>query len=98
MGNVRSRILRIMPLVALAAAVGAASDFRLANAAQNEDIVTVRTRLAQNVDVDASQVDGTIPLFCEVHHDKQGLGKLKAGPSPRNANRYGTFFPFRSSL
>lgn len=98
MGNVRSRILRRMPLTALAAAVSTASDFRFANAAQNEGIVTVRTLLAQNVDVDASQLGGTTPLFGAAHHDKQSLGKLKAGTSPRNAHPYRTFFPFPEQL
>ena len=57
MGNVHSRTPLLMTLAVALAAVAAAGDIRLANAIQNDDLVTVRSLLAQKVDVDVAQVE-----------------------------------------
>ena len=72
-------------------AVRAASDTRLADAAMNRDTATVRTLVAQKVDVNAPGNDGTPPLQWVVRAEDVELAQalLQAGADPRQPNRYG---------
>jgi uncharacterized protein len=92
-GFVRSLIWQMIPLMLAGAVIAACADVRLANAVQNQDKAAIRTLLAQHVDVDAAQVDGTSPLLWAAHNDDTDAAQLllRAGANPRTPNRYGVF-------
>jgi ankyrin repeat protein len=81
--------------VALLLGVGAAgqaqSGARLAVAMKNQDAAAVRTLLAQKVDVNAPNVDGTTALQWAAHWNDLDTVKalIAAGAKPNIASRYG---------
>src|ERR1051325_363860 len=90
------RPVKLVSLVAcltalLGGSVLAAVDTRLADAAMNRDVATVRSLIAQKVDVNAPGNDGTPPLHWVVRADDVdlALAMLKAGADPKQPNRYG---------
>src|SRR5437870_12876172 len=76
------------PCIAAAAGGDAAAT---ANAAQNRDMNTVRTRSRQRTDVNAAQPDGTTALHWAAHwNDLETVNLLlSAGAKVNTANRYG---------
>src|ERR1700733_11778199 len=54
---------------AFGAAFGATADSRLIDAARQSDVKTVRSLLAQHVDVNAKDVDGSTPLHWAAQRD-----------------------------
>jgi ankyrin repeat protein len=83
--------MRLASLLLAAALAAAASDTRLADAAKKGDGKTVRALLAQHVDVNAPQVDGTSALQWASYQDDAELARLliQAGANVNAANRYG---------
>src|ERR1700680_94166 len=70
---------------------GASSgDLRLIEAVKKSDIRTVRTLIAQHVDVNASEADGSTALHWAAQRDDPDLVGLliAAGAHPRAATRY----------
>jgi ankyrin repeat protein len=63
----------------------------LADAAEEQNAGVVRALLAKNVDVNASQADGTTALHWAAHDDDVALTRelIAAGANPNLANRYG---------
>jgi ankyrin repeat protein len=90
---------RLIVLVALVLGSASASaqelpataDGRLATAAANRDMTAVRALLAQKVDVNAADAQGTPALHWAVRVDDVDLVRLllSAGADPKLANRYG---------
>ena len=74
-----------------AGALAAATDLRVADAVESQDITTVRTLLAQRVDVNAPQPDGMTALLWAAHNDDLETAKLliQAGANVKAVNRYG---------
>ena len=79
----------------MATVVSAATDTRLADAAMQGERDTVRSLLAQKVDVNAPQGDGTTALHWAVYKDDLDLAKmlLASGASVRAATRIGAITP-----
>lgn len=75
----------------VSAGAAAARDARLADAVKRADEAAVRTLLAEQVDPDAPQADGSTPLHWAVHRDDVDIAALliEAGASATAANRYG---------
>jgi ankyrin repeat protein len=84
-----SLVVCLTPL--LGGSVLAAVDTRLADAAMNRDAATVRSLIAQKVDVNVPGNDGTPALHWVVRADDVELAQaiLKAGADPKQPNRYG---------
>ena len=80
----------VFVLMAGAAPVEAA-DARLVDAVKRADHAAVRALIAESVDADAPQADGSTPLHWAVHRDHPDIAALliKAGASVTAANRYG---------
>jgi len=80
-----------LTLLAPPLAAAAAADARLADAAMRQDMPTVRTLLAQKVDVNALGSDGTPALHWIVRVDDVATARLLigAGASATLTNRYG---------
>lgn len=78
-------------LVLLAGAPAAAKDLRLVEAAKKPDLPAVRSLIAQHVDVNAPDVDGTTALHWAAHLNNLGMADLllHARANPNLANRYG---------
>ena len=74
-----------------AASPAAAADARLVDAVKRADQSAVRALIAEPVDPDAPQADGSTPLHWAVHHGHTGIAALliEAGASVTAANRYG---------
>ena len=68
-----------------------AADARLVDAVQRADAAAVRTLLAERVDPDAPQADGSTALHWAVHRDDVDIAALLigAGANVAAANRYG---------
>ena len=83
--------LKTVALVLISAAVAAAADTRLADAAMKRDAAAVRALLAQKVDVNAPGRDGTPALHWAVRVDDVDTGApaARAGADAKLANRYG---------
>ena len=77
--------------VAKVEAPAANADVRLATAAANRDAVAIRALLAQRVDVNAPDIQGTPALHWAVRLDDVDLVRLllSAGADAKLANRYG---------
>ncbi len=88
---------RVCPTVAVVlallagAAPSAAPDARLVDAVRRADEAAVRALLAERVDPDTAEADGSTPLHWAVHHDQLGIAELliRAGARATAANRYG---------
>ncbi len=70
---------------------GGRPDTRLADAAKKMDRVAVRALVAQRLDVNAAQVDGTTALHWAANQDDLETAELlvRAGANAKAANRYG---------
>ncbi len=70
---------------------GAASDARLADAAERMDRATIRALLQRHVDVNAPQVDGMTALHWATYQDDLETAALlvRAGADVKATNRYG---------
>jgi ankyrin repeat protein len=77
-------------LVGAASAGAAPRDLRLLDAVKRSDLQTVRSLVAQRVDVNAADVDGSTALHWAARRDDGGLVEilLGAGANPRAATRY----------
>ena len=73
------------------AAPAAAADARLVDAVKRADKAAVRALIAEPVDPDAPQADGSTPLHWAVHRGHTDIAALllEAGASATAANRYG---------
>ena len=69
----------------------AAADVRLVDAVKRADAAAVRALLAEGLDPDAPQADGSTALHWAVHRDDAGVAALliEAGANVAAANRYG---------
>jgi ankyrin repeat protein len=78
-------------LLSTVSVLGAGSDARLADAAEEMDRARIRTLLQQRVDVNAPQVDGMTALLWATYQDDLETAELlvRAGAHVRAANRYG---------
>jgi ankyrin repeat protein len=78
-------------LLSLAGLDAAAADLTLVDAVKAANTSAVRTLLAQRVDVNAPQPDGTTALHWAAHGDDAALVELliQAGADAKAANRYG---------
>ncbi len=85
------RIVGATLLFALASSGTFAADSRLSDAVKSGNATTVRTLIAQHVDVNAAAVDGTTLLHDAVAADAPAIVDLllKAGAQVNVANRYG---------
>ena len=72
-------------------AAAEAADARLVDAVKRADAATVRALLAERIDPDAPQADGSTPLHWAVHRDQVDIAALliAAGANVTAANRYG---------
>jgi ankyrin repeat protein len=79
----------------MAALLSAAGDTRLSDAAMQDDRDTVRSLLAQKVDVNAPQGDGTTALHWAAYKDDVEMAKmlLASGASVKAATRIGSITP-----
>src|ERR1700676_1315825 len=79
----------------MAVLLSAASDSRLSDAAMQGDADAVRGELAQKVDVNAPQGDGTTALHWAAYKDDVEMGKmlLASGASVKAATRIGAITP-----
>ena len=70
---------------------GAASNARLADAAEKMDRPAIRALLRERVDVGAPQIDGMTALHWAAYHDEVEIADLlvRAGADVKAANRYG---------
>jgi uncharacterized protein len=92
--SVRSRLARCLVvswLTAIAPGMTAATDTRLADAAERRDAATVRTLLGQGVDLNAPGRDGTPALHWLIRVDdvETATALVRAGADPKLPNRYG---------
>jgi uncharacterized protein len=79
--------------IAFASAVWAGNnpDTRLVDAAAKPDLDTVRALIAQHIDVNTPQADGTTALHWAAHWDDRQMADLliRAGANPKTTNAYG---------
>ena len=82
------------------AGLGAQADVRIAHAAMEQDMATVRSLLEQGVDVNAPGIDGTPALHWVVRvDDLETAGLLiRSGADPMLANGYGATSLYVASL
>jgi uncharacterized protein len=92
-GRFRPIVVGVIGAIALlaASAIPAAADTRLADAAGKRDVVAVRALLAQKVDVNAPDAQGTPALHAAVRLDDVDIARLllEAGADAKLSNRYG---------
>jgi ankyrin repeat protein len=88
--RLRAQAAAVLLILTLGLAAGAA-DLRLVTAAKNGDRTAATSLLAQRVDVNAKEPDGTTALHWAVRADDLDLADrlLKAGANVKSANRYG---------
>jgi ankyrin repeat protein len=81
----------LLTMLLLAAAAAARAEVRLVDAVKMRDRAAVRTFLAQRVDVNAREFDGTTPLHWAVYEDDLEIAELlvRAGADVKATNRYG---------
>jgi uncharacterized protein len=72
-------------------AIAASADRRLASAVKSRDLVSVRSLMAQHVDVNVPDVEGMTALHWAAHWDDLDVARqlIRAGANTRSANRYG---------
>ena len=88
----RIRLTAALAMTLLAGAgPSAAADGLLVDAIERADEAAVRALLAEQVDPEAAEADGSTPLHWAVHHDQLGIAELliRAGARATVANRYG---------
>lgn len=80
--------------------LGAQADLRIANAAMEQDMVTVRSLIEEGVDPNAPGVDGTPALHWVVRVNDQETAELliRAGADPMLRNAYGATPLYLASL
>jgi ankyrin repeat protein len=83
-------LLAWLLLLALSTVEGAAGDLRLIDAVKNNDATAVRSLLAQRVDVNATEIDGSTALHWAAQRDNPEIARLllAAGANAKAANRY----------
>jgi uncharacterized protein len=81
----------LLALAAVSAWAGSSPDTRLVDAAAQPDLDAVRGLIAQHVDVNAPQADGTTALHWAAHWDDQAMADLliRAGATAKTRNAYG---------
>jgi ankyrin repeat protein len=86
---------KLLSAILLMAASAAAADTRLADAAQNSDRTLVKSLLAQKVDVNAAQGDGSTALLWAAFNDDLETAQLlvAAGANVKAATRIGAITP-----
>ncbi|HEX4274926.1 MAG TPA: ankyrin repeat domain-containing protein [Bryobacteraceae bacterium] len=84
------KTLTVLLFFAALATAAPNADFRLVDAAKNQDAATLRSLLKQKVDVNTPDVTGMTPLLWAAHHDDLDAVKLllAAGADAKAANRY----------
>jgi ankyrin repeat protein len=87
----RAKLIWISMAFAAAAVAGSNPDTRLVDAAAKPDVEAVRKLVAEHVDVNAPQADGTTALHWAAHWDNRELADLliRAGANPKTTNAYG---------
>jgi ankyrin repeat protein len=88
----RNRLLTLgLAITAMTATVASAADTRLVDAVKARNESTVRSLVAERVDVNAAAVDGTTPLHYAVADDATAVVDMliAAGAQVNAANRYG---------
>src|SRR5690242_254264 len=86
----------IIGLLIFSASVAAAGvDARISTAAMNRDSATVRALLAEKVDINAAQGDGTTALHWSAYNDDLELAKMlvASGANPNVKTRLGGITP-----
>ncbi len=88
-------LAKILSATMFTAMLVSAADTRLADAAQHSDRTTVQSLLAQKVDVNAPQGDGTTALHWAAFNDDLETAKMliAAGASVKAATRVGSITP-----
>jgi ankyrin repeat protein len=78
-------------LLSVSALLASVAGARLADAVQNQDLATVRSLLAQHLDVNTPQADGMTALLWAAHNDDLESAKalLQASANVKAVNRYG---------
>jgi ankyrin repeat protein len=87
----RAKSLYLALIAATAAFAGNSPDTRLVDAAAKPDTEAVRKLIAEHVDVNAPQADGTTALHWAAHWDDRAMADLLigAGANPKTTNAYG---------
>jgi ankyrin len=95
-----ARIVLGIWMGAMAAAAAAGPDSRLADAVERSDGDAVRALLAQKVDVNAAQADGTTALHWAVRRDDLATAKtlIDAGAKAGTVTRYGVTAIYLAAL
>ena len=90
-GDMRTAMLCLAGLLAAAVASAAPADTRLVDAARRHDAAAVRTLIAEGVDVNAADGDGSTALHWAAYHGDAALtdALLKAGASVKAVTRIG---------
>jgi uncharacterized protein len=78
-------------LISVTTLLASLADIRLVDAVQKQDVASLRSLLAQHVDVNAAQPDGMTALLWAAHNDDLESAKLliQAGSNVTAVNRYG---------
>jgi ankyrin repeat protein len=87
----RAKSFYLTFILATAAFAGSNPDTRLVDAAAKPDTEAVRKLIAEHVDVNTAQADGTTALHWAAHWDDRDLADLliRAGANPKTTNAYG---------
>ncbi len=89
--SMRAKPLYLALALAAAALAGNSPDTRLVDAAAKPDLETVRKLVAEHIDVNIPQADGTTALHWAAHWDDSEMAELliSAGANPKTTNAYG---------
>lgn len=81
--------------IAISTGLWAASDNRIANAAETSDLDSVKSLIAEKADVNGAQGDGTTALHFAADHNDLAMAKVlvEAGASPKSSTRNGAITP-----